>query len=120
MTRSSENLWNYDAPIAELIDVPPWIEDNITGTDVAAIIQGGCASGAYMPAVTYHHAAGTMTKHGDDVLQFVEDNYGELPPVPQGESWSGIAVFYLSVAVELWARGVEDELTDAIAEQADD
>jgi len=109
-----DTLWNYDEEIADLVDVPAFIEQNIFAADVAAIIQGGCASGAYMPAVTYYDAKQTMNEHGDDVLQFIEDAYGELPQPPAGQSWSGLAVFYLSCAVELWAHGIEDELTDAI------
>lgn len=96
------------------IDVPSWIEQDITPNDVAGILEGGCASGTYMPAVTYHSAAATMAQHGDDVLQFIENHMGELPEIPRGESWSGIAVFFLSYAVELWASSVEEELTKAI------
>ena len=111
-----KTLWNYDKPVADLVDVPAFIEQDITGSDVAAIIQGGCASGAYMPAVTYRTALETMSEHGDDVLQFIEDCYGVVAQPATGESWFGIAVFYLSVAVELWASSVEDELTTAIEE----
>jgi len=81
---------------------PAWVEP-VEYYDIASIQQGGCASGAYMPAVTYYQSRQTMSEHGDDVLQYIEDQIGELPPVPTGESWSGIACFYLSYAVELWA-----------------
>lgn len=87
---------------------PVWM-DAVDVDDVIAISQGGCASGAYMPAVTYHIANQVMAKYGDDVLEFIEDHLGELPAVPKGESWSGIAVFYLSSAVELWAHQYVDE-----------
>jgi hypothetical protein len=112
-------LYNFDKPITELdINVPAWIEQDITGTDVAAICQGGCASGAYMPAVTYHSALTTMGEHGDDVLQFIEDSLGELPAPPDSVSWSGLACHYLSTAVELWASSVEDEATQELADRA--
>ena len=87
---------------------PEWITQALSPCDIAAINQGGCASGAYMPAVTYHAARITMHEHGDDVLQFIEDNYGELPAPPKGESWAGMAVFYLSLAVELFCINHED------------
>lgn len=103
-------LYEYEHPIASLgIEVPAWIEQDITGCDVADICQGGCASGAYMPAVTYRQALATMSEHGDDVLQFIEDSMGELPAAPEGVSWSGLAVYYLSGAVELWASSIADE-----------
>lgn len=86
---------------------PAWITQPLSPCDVAAINQGGCASGAYMPAVTYHQARDTMNEHGDDVLQYIQDNYGELPKPADDESWSGIAVFYLSIAVELFASSLE-------------
>lgn len=112
---TTANLWNHDVPAANFgIDVPDWIESDITCSDIAAIVQGGCASGAYMPAVTYYRAVQTMAEHGDEVLEFIESNLCELPTIPAGESWSGIAVFFLSYAVELWASGIEDELSAAI------
>ena len=105
-------LSNYDAPIADLVEggIPAWIDASLTGSDLAAILHGGCASGAYMPAVTYHLARETMSEHGDDVLEYVEASYGELPEPPKGSSWSGIAVHYLSCAVELWAMDQEEPL----------
>ena len=117
----SDKLWNYDAPVSELdIAVPSWIEQDITCYDLAAIIQGGCASGAYMPAVTYHQALATMQEHGDDVLEYIEDAMGELPKPNDGESWAGMACFYLSVAVELWAHGIEDDVIGALEDADDD
>ena len=113
------DLWNNDDPVTELgIDVPRWIDQDITPSDVAAINQGGCASGAYMPAVTYHQAVATMSDHGDDVLEFIEDCYGEIPQPKTGESWSGLAVYYLSIGVELWASSVEDEIDSALDQAA--
>jgi hypothetical protein len=114
------DLWNDEQPIADRFDgieVPAWIEDDISPYDVAAIVQGGCNSGAYMPAVTYHQALATMAKHGDDVLDFIENNLGDLPgphEVKGGEgvTWSGMACYFLSTAVELWAASVADILED--------
>lgn len=108
------NLWNTETPINEIagldIDVPSWINQDISPYDVAAIVQGGCASGAYMPAVTYGAALATMGEHGDDVLQYIQDATGGLPQPSADESWSGMACFYLSCAVELWACSVESDL----------
>ena len=113
------DLWNNENPITDLdITVPRWIEQDISPSDVAAILQGGCASGAYMPAVTYHQAATTMGEHGDDVLDYLQESLGELPKPGDDMSWSGMACFYLSAAVELWASGIEDELSEAIDEAA--
>jgi hypothetical protein len=116
------DLWNTETPIIDCapdVGVPDWIESDISPNDVAAIIQGGCASGAYMAAVTYHKALATMAEHGDDVLQYVEDALGELPKPPDSASWSGMACHYLSCAVELWASSVEAEV-EAALDAADD
>ena len=99
----------------ELIDdtTPCFVESGLERYDIEAIQQGGCASGAYMPAVTYCKARQTMAEHGDDVLQYIQDSYGELPKPNDDESWSGIAVHYLSVAVELWASSFDlDEIEE--------
>ncbi len=112
-------LWNNDNPVTDYgIEVPEWIDQDITCYKIAAIMQGGCASGAYMPAVTYHTAARMMAEHGDDVLKYIENELGELPTPPSGTSWSGMAVFYLSYAVELWASGVESQLEDKLEDAA--
>lgn len=127
------NLWDYENPINtyehedhETPDVPAWIEQDISPSDVAAIVQGGCGSGAYMAAVRYHDAVRTMNDHGDDVLQYLED-YGALECMDLKQaasgSWAGLAVYFLSAAVEQWASVAEDELDtllDAIEEDEED
>ena len=109
------DIWNTDTAIRVIdglnIYIPGWIDDDISPADVAAILQGGCASGAYMPAVTYHTAAKIMEWSGDDVLQYIEDALGDLPNVA-GQGWSQMACTYLSCAVELWASSVESQLEE--------
>jgi hypothetical protein len=118
---TEQEIWDCETQISELLDceIPRWIDQDITGNTVISICQGGCASGAYMPAVTYYQARETMGEHGDDVLQYIEDSMGELPAVPSGESWSGIAVFYLSVAVELWAASILSDLESHDLEESE-
>jgi hypothetical protein len=111
-------LWDYEINLVDLgIDVPAWIDQDIDTNQIAAILQGGCASGAYMPAVTYHKALATMTDHGDEVLELIDFHYGEIPQPQDGTSWAGIAVHYLSIAVELWAMGIADEALEKAQEQ---
>lgn len=116
---NESEMWEDDSPVTEKgIAVPDWINQGISPADVAAIVQGGCASGAYMPAVVYFEALATMADHGDDVLQYLQDNYGELPRPRDDESWSGMACFYLSAAVELWASSAAAELENWEPEEA--
>ena len=111
------NLWDNDEPVSSLgIDVPRWIEQDITPCDVAAICQGGCSSGAYIPAVTYYKALETMNEHGDDIIEWIIECYDSLPFSKELLNWSHLAVFYLSAAVELWASGVEDEISGKLDE----
>lgn len=110
---TNDDIWNDDEPVTRHgVDVPAWIDDDISPYDIAAIVQGGCSSGAYMPAVTYFHAAKTMGEHGDDVLDYIDEVYGEYPVegLINNMSWSGIAVHFLSCAVELWASAAMSEL----------
>jgi len=117
---NNEKLVEYDDnnnivatdKVQEFIDErkPYWIDHELTKDDLEAIQQGGCASGAYMPAVTYYQATETMSNCGDAVLEYIEEQYGEIPQAPSGSSWSGIAVHYLSMAVELWASSTLNEL----------
>lgn len=111
---TDEQIWNCETPVAQLLDIdaPAWIDAGVSAADVAAIVQGGCASGAYIPAVTYWQALETMTRHGDDVLQYIDDVLGKVPAPKTGESWGGIAVHYISTAVELWAHDIMGQLED--------
>jgi len=93
------------------IDVPAWIDQDIDVATVRNIIQGGCASGAYMPAVTYFTACQTMNEHGDEVLESLDGSI-ELGAEFLGQSWSGMAVYLLSCAVELWASYIENQLEE--------
>ena len=111
------DLWNNESAIADLDDgpdVPPWIEQDISPSDVAAIVQGGCDSGAYMPAVSYQAARSVMNDHGDDVMNFLEEVNGEIPGAPEPISWDGMACHYLSCAVKLWAMLAHDKLEEIL------
>lgn len=107
-----ESIGETDVP-----DRPEWMPEAVTYYDVAAILQGGCDSGAYMPAVTYHRALETMTEHGDGVYDYIEDVApGTLETIKadHASSWAGLACAILSTAVELWCSGVElPETADA-------
>ncbi len=111
---NTQEIWNCEKPVAELlgVKVPRWIEQDICVMTVASICNGGCASGSYMPAVIYYRAIDTMSEYGDDVLQYIDDALGELPRIPNGESWGGMACLFLSCAVELWASDIMAQLEE--------
>ena len=59
-----------------LNDQPDWLVfmsriDSIE--EIASILEGGCASGAYMPAVTYHTANKCVNEHGEDMLEYIHN-----------------------------------------------
>ncbi len=111
-----ETMWNNDTDLTDIErapDYPGWIE-SMSPCDMAAITQGGCESGAYMHAVTYHTALATMTAHGDDVMEYIERVYGEVPPAFSDVGWSRLAVFYLSLGVELWVSCNIDEVANLL------
>ena len=70
--------------------------------EIVDIQHHGCASSAYMPAVTYHNAMVVMSHYGDDVLEYIDDHWNGIPTPPAGSGWAAMAVYYLSTAVELW------------------
>lgn len=104
------------------IDVPKWIEQDVTLYDLDAINYGGCASGAYMPAVTYYNAQQTMAEHGDTVLEFIADTIcDEMVLNPHDTTWGGFCVHVLSRAVEAFAASVDtDDLLVEWGESLDD
>ena len=105
----ADNGHDIEEAVEALNDQPEWLL-SMGGinevSEIVSIYQGGCDSGAYMPAVTYHTALLVMNEHGDAILEFIEGNLGEIPAPKHGESWAGMAVYYVSMAVELWAGGV--------------
>lgn len=120
------NLYDYDEPInAYAVDhvsfpaVPPWVDCDITPATVAAILEGGCDSGAYMPAVTSCDALATMAEYGDEVFYHLE-SWGELDSSPPLESWSQLACHFVSRAVETWAAEIEVELREALEEMEEE
>lgn len=121
---NTDILWTHEDPVADLgIDVPAWIRQDIDGSTIAAIIQGGCASGAYMPAVTYYTARETMAEHGDDVLQYLDESgTGEVLEASEllAGNFSQLCVYLLSAAVEGWAGSVADEVADALESDEDE
>jgi hypothetical protein len=111
---NTNEIWNCETPVAELlnIQVPEWIEQDICAMTIASICNGGCASGSYMPAVTYWQALQTMSQHGNEVLDYILDYLGDIPAPDKNESWTGMACFYLSTAVELWAGDIMGQLEE--------
>jgi len=105
-------IWDIEESVTKFgIELPEWLEYDLDCADIHAITHGGCESGAFMPAVTYHIANDTMAKHGDTILEYIEDCLGELPDVT-GQSWSGMAVLFFSTAVELLASDIEARLEE--------
>ena len=81
------------------IEVPEWIDQDIICSQVTGVNHGGCESGAYMPAVTYHKALETMNRYGNAVLDYLDDISPGFEIDIEGKSWGGIAVSILSSAV---------------------
>ena len=111
------DLQNNGSQIVECLDIPRWIEaSRFEGelTDVLdelkAITEGGCSSGAYMPAVTYYDAIQTMANHGDEVYEFIHSCGFEPTDGMDSGSWGTTCCHVMSLAVELWAIEAVDHL----------
>jgi hypothetical protein len=96
---------------------PAWIKNDLTPRDIAAVNNSGCDSGAYVGAVIYNQAVETMSEHGDDVMEYIEDAGLELR-TPEGVSWSQTACHYLSIGVELWCYS-QSEVADWENDESD-
>lgn len=115
MTNNSSILWECDHAIRDHVwlslEIPEWIDQDVTFSTIAAINQGGCESGAYMAAVTYHRAIETMSKHSCAIFDYLESQ-GEIPQPKTITGWGSLAVFYVSCAAERWAAEVEEGLVE--------
>ena len=65
------------------VQVPPWIDQDITLGTLTDIIEQGYA-------VLYGSALAIMTAYGDEVLQYLEDTLGERRP-----KWTSEHLYYI-------------------------
>ncbi len=122
-----ERLWEHpDQELPDDIEVPSYVTNPGDGSapsthDVAAILQGGCASGAWMPAVTYWSALQTMQRDGDAVLDALSSAWVDPKQLIDSEgSWETWACDLVSTAVDLWASSIGDDLADQLDEAAEE
>ena len=100
--------------------VPDWLGDSVSFPSdpgsarligvsfLRDLVNSGCCSGVYMIAVTYYDAKQVMHQHGDDIMSYLWEQFGEWPSadLASNGSWGGICCHYLSMAVEEWAAGL--------------
>lgn len=79
-------------------------------SELQAILQGGCASGAYMPAVTYFSALECMNEHYEEIEEILNDYCDQYVFDPQSQSWASFATELVSAAVEIWVMQFADTL----------
>ncbi len=117
-----ETLYEHEElEASQFVTVPRWIEQDITLGTIAGVIEGGCDSGAYMPAVTYWQALETMNEHGSKVMGYLDSCGAPTMEIDfkhdyWAGTWAGIACKLLSAAVEYWCHGVADGIAVEIRE----
>ena len=109
MTNTTNQSIDLALKIDEILEdnAPKWIneESEITVYDLQSIAQGGCESGAYMPAVTYHTALEVMNRHGDDITDSITDLFEDgIKYDIANETWAGFCSKVYSIAVENWVN----------------
>lgn len=110
--------WECEDPIRTLgVEVPRWIDQDISPSTIQAVLQDGCASGAYMAAMWYAEAIKTMGQYGDEVVAFLAEHIDSdihhikvARPLMPFDSWGEISCYYLSSAVEVWCSGAAIDL----------
>lgn len=88
--------------VNDLDDQPKFLEYMGEIEDVAELISiygGGCASGAYMPAVTYYKAKQCLFEHEESLLAQIE-HFETIEWNLEQETLGGIAAKICSMAVE--------------------
>ena len=73
-------------------------------SDMHAIQQGGCESGAYVPAVTYYTAKKILLEHENEILELINLLHytDEMTFDMQNETIGQFAVKIVSLAVDVW------------------
>jgi len=120
MTNAITVLYDHEhESVADCITIPPWIDQGLTCRELGSILEGGCASGAYMAAVESQAALETMSEYGDAVLEYIDSITDGVPAAPENSYWSELATFYLAKAIELWAGEAGDDVAEQL-EKTDD
>jgi hypothetical protein len=108
--------WESDHDMkVELYSAPLWVDITLIGEDVSwwfDLAQHGCASGMYMPAVTYHEARDTFKRYGAEMLDFLADQQIEWHEAfareykDQPADMDNLSTFICSLCIELLADHV--------------
>jgi hypothetical protein len=78
--------------------------------ELKAIKEGGCESGAYMPAVTYSTALKCMYEHYEEIEAIFQDHgYESIEFDLESETFAGFSSRLVSMAVELWVSSIETD-----------
>jgi hypothetical protein len=114
------DLWEHEVDLKDLdIDVPAFFShhDDPNTSDVMAVYQSGCDSGAWINACTCHLAMKTMLDYGNEVLDFLERSGGEvMVNISERAGWFGLACHLVSRAVEEWCILHKDDVECALEE----
>ena len=125
----AKSMWDEQELVQDLgIDVPFFVKFDIgaedgtqfkhpTVQDVASIFQGGCDSGAWMPAVTYYSALRNLAENAIEIEDYLDEvGWGITKSTEDGIMT--VACEMVSAAVEIWAAGVHQELVALGYEEA--
>ena len=92
---------------AEALNDPTHPDHEVQAASVKDVFLRGNWGGTYMPALEYYTAMKTMEKHGDAILEYINQSGLELPkPDIKEDSWGMICVQYVNTAFEEWASTV--------------
>ena len=98
--------------MAELrgIEIPDWVEQDITLDTCKSIAKYGCEGDQYGPGFLHYEATQVMTRYGSKVFEYIYETLGEMPKLSEDNlrSWGSLACHYVSTAVELWASQFTD------------
>lgn len=113
--------------MAELcgIEIPDWVEQDITLDTCKSIAEYGCVGDQYGPGFLDYEAIQVMNRHGSKVFEYIEETLGKMPELSDDNfrSWGSLACYYVSTAVELWASqfiDLEEESEESGEEYPED
>jgi hypothetical protein len=98
------------------MQVPAWIDQDITLGMLEDIAKHQCLGAGYLPAINRYEAIDTMEKHGDDLCSWLYQETGEDIPIAGSVSAPDLAIDVVQYAVNLWATQKEDEVRRLIKE----
>jgi len=86
----------------QFVSCPLWVDPSGSiRRDLVLYMADTGSESNLLQTTWYSDALQVMTLYGNEVLEYIENNLGEVPPFPI-DNWGHLAISLVTLAVDLW------------------